>query len=75
MDTEPFFLTENEVCQLTGYKQPAKQREHLRRIGIAFTPAANGRPVVCRSTVEGFKNKKQPTAKPQAQWRPAIMKG
>lgn len=54
MTEEPFFLTDQDIADLTGYVRADKQREHLRLLGIPFFPDRNGRPRVAR---EAFRNK------------------
>lgn len=45
------FLTDLELEQLTGKKQPAAQRRALERVGIHYIPRADGRPVVQREDI------------------------
>lgn len=45
-ESSGFFLTPEEVALVTGRRQFASQRRHLRRIGMAFRVDADGRPVV-----------------------------
>lgn len=46
------FLTPDELHDLTGYKQPARQFRWLERNGYKQQRAANGRPIVLRSHIE-----------------------
>ena len=45
-------LTHDEIIDLTGYKQPKKQCEHLLSHGIRFLPGRDGRPRVSRAFLE-----------------------
>lgn len=47
------FLTEQEVADLTGYKQAGKQVAMLRRQGVPFHVNAAGHPKVARAVIEG----------------------
>lgn len=49
------FLTEDELHDLTGYRQPAKQVSHLRAQRIPFHTNKAGHPRVARATLEGSK--------------------
>jgi hypothetical protein len=62
------FLTEKEVSDLTGYKQPSKQVEMLRRQGIPFHVNAAGHPKIARAIIEGKTAKPEPT---QKTWTPS----
>ena len=46
VDTDPLFLTPEEVALLTGRKFKSKQIEALRQMFIPFRINANGRPIV-----------------------------
>lgn len=62
------FLTDEELYQLTGYKQAGKQCVVLRKQGVAFFTNAAGHPRVVRAVLEGGK---QPNpAQSMKQWRP-----
>lgn len=61
------FLTPDEVADLTGYRQPAKQVEHLRRQRIPFHLNRAGHPKVARAILEG---RAAAPAKP-ATWSPS----
>lgn len=61
------FLTELEVADLTGYKQPSKQVAMLRRQGIPFHINAAGHPKVARAILEGARQK----TKEPATWSPS----
>lgn len=47
------FLTNEELADLTGYQQVAKQAEQLKRQRIPFHTNAAGRPKVARAILEG----------------------
>jgi hypothetical protein len=65
------FLTEEEIATLTGKKMKSRQVEQLRRMGIAFYVNGGGRPVVCRSAVEGGKPASEVK---KARWQPNVLK-
>lgn len=60
------FLKPEELIELTGYKQAAKQTAMLRRQGIPFHVNAAGQPKVARAMIEGMR---QPKADPPT-WSP-----
>jgi hypothetical protein len=45
------FLTQEEIKQLTGYKNPSAQMRWLQREGFYFRVAADGRPRVLKQFV------------------------
>jgi hypothetical protein len=47
------FLSEDELADLTGYKQARKQIAMLRRQGVPFHVNAAGHPKVARAIIEG----------------------
>ena len=49
------FLTELELVELTGYRQPAKQVAHLKAQRIPFHVNRAGHPRVARAILEGGK--------------------
>lgn len=49
------FLTNDELVELTGYRQASKQVRHLREQRIAFHLNKAGQPKVARATIEGRK--------------------
>ena len=66
------FLTPDEICELTGYKQPAKQIMALRRQGVRVFVRRDGQPKVLRSALE---NKREPEpAKPNLEPMPSLRK-
>lgn len=67
VDTDPLFLTPEEVALLTGRKFKSKQIEALRQMFIPFRINANGR-AITRSSIEGRQNKEIATTK---KWQPA----
>ena len=64
------FLSAEELYDLTGYRNPTKQCEHLRTLGIAFLLNARGYPRVSRSVIEPSSKNSKP--KPQKTWQPKI---
>jgi Tol biopolymer transport system component len=48
-------LTQEELTELTGYKQPSKQLMHLRAQRIPFFTNRAGHPKVARAALEGKK--------------------
>lgn len=62
------FLTDEELYQLTGYKQPSKQVAMLRCQGVPFHVNAAGHPKVARAVLEGGK---QTDSKRIATWSPS----
>lgn len=72
-DPAPFFLTEEEVYELTGRKVRRLQIEQLRRMLIPFHVNALGRPVITRVAVIGGPSaKEEPTS---SGWAPRVVKG
>lgn len=69
MDT--LFLNEDQLRELTGRKMRRLQIETLRVMGIPFRVNAAGRPVVCRSAVEGTGPSYNP--EPKSEWQPAVL--
>ena len=61
------FLNADELKELTGRAQRARQIAQLRLMGIAFWINAAGRPVVARAAIEGGK---ADTPQPKT-WEPA----
>lgn len=49
-------LSDQELEDLTAYKQPSKQIAWLKRHGVRFMVAANGHPRVLRKEVENTEN-------------------
>lgn len=47
------FLTEDEMIEMTGYRQPAKQIEWLQKWRIRHTVRRDGHPRVTLAAVEG----------------------
>ncbi|WP_274585349.1 DUF4224 domain-containing protein [Neisseria leonii] len=71
---DSIFLTDAELAELTGYCQPKKQAEHLRKLGIPFLPNARGVPKVTRSAIEGRTAGKAGKAEPvRKKWQPAVL--
>ncbi|ULJ60824.1 DUF4224 domain-containing protein [Wielerella bovis] len=64
------FLSAEELYDLTGYRSPKKQCEHLRTQGIAFLINARGYPRVSRTTIE--QSDKVAKHKPQKTWQPKV---
>lgn len=65
------FLTEEELFQLTGFKQKSRQAARLRELGVAFYLSAHGHPAVIRSAVEGGK---KAVVESKEGWKPAWAK-
>lgn len=55
MSDSPFsmFLTDEELAELTGYRQPLKQAQQLKAQRIPFHLNRAGRPKVARAILEG----------------------
>jgi hypothetical protein len=66
------FLTASELSELTGRKRHQHQIAWLRLSGIPFRVNAAGRPVVCRSAVEGTPG---PISTPGQDWQPRVLRG
>jgi len=64
------FLTADDLVILTGRKRRALQIQALRSMGIPFRVNAAGRPVVCRSAVEGVAGGQQMADA----WQPRVLK-
>lgn len=47
------FLTAEELHELTGYTQRARQIAQLRKMGVPFFVNAAGRPVVVKAALSG----------------------
>ena len=62
------FLTDEELVQLTGYRQASKQVAHLKAQRIPFYTNRAGHPRVARAVLEG---RKVVTPKPAATWSPS----
>lgn len=67
----PLFLTDSEIVQLTARKVKRCQIDALRQMGIPFRVNASGRPVVCRSAVEGGRSAYTVET---TSWQPAVLK-
>ncbi|NMG32305.1 DUF4224 domain-containing protein [Aromatoleum evansii] len=72
-EPSPFFLTEQEVFELTGRKVRRLQIEQLKRMLIPFHVNALGRPVVTRGAIVGGLGDKNDVAK--SGWEPRVIKG
>lgn len=68
---DPMFLTEDELVELTGYRQPSKQIVHLRAQRIPFHPNKAGHPRVTRAAVEGRKVASAPAQASKTTWSPS----
>lgn len=64
------FLTREELIELTGYKQAAKQVTHLRSQRIPFHVNRCGQPRVVKALMEGGGGAKFSSAKPAKTWSP-----
>lgn len=61
------FLTDEELFDLTGYRQPSKQVAHLKLQRIPFHLNRAGHPKVARAILEG----RRPEPKKDATWSPS----
>lgn len=61
------FLTDDELFELTGYRQAAKQIAMLRKQGVPFHVNAANHPKVARAVIEGKHAKPTETVK---EWVP-----
>ena len=73
-NTEPLFLTADEVETLTGYKRHKNQAIRLAEIGIPFTPNAAGRPIVARAIFIGTMTASTAGKKPRTAWKSNVTK-
>lgn len=65
------FLTADQLRQLTGCAQKAKQVEQLRRMGVPFWVNARGQAVVACSAVNGAP-KAEAKAQPRTRVEPRV---
>lgn len=65
------FLSQEDVCVLTGKKRSGAQIRVLRQMSIPFFVNASGRPVVPRSVIDGSVVK---APKSVAGWQPDFAK-
>lgn len=68
---ETFFLTDEEVGRLTGLKRKSAQVAWLRKSGIPFRVNAAGRPIICRSQLDGSNTR---PAVASSEWTPAVLR-
>ena len=52
--TDQYLLTAQDLCQLTGFKRPGKQRDRLKELNIAYIEDHRGYPVVRASDVQSY---------------------
>jgi len=64
------FLTEDELVDLTGYRQAAKQVAHLKAQRIPFHTNRAGHPRVARAILEGAKASAEKAAT-KTTWSPS----
>ena len=65
------FLTDEEVADLTGYRQARKQVAMLKMQGVPFYVNAAGHPKVARAIIEQRHAKSQAQAQAKAkEWTP-----
>lgn len=57
------FLTDDEVAELTGYRQRRKQVEMLKRQRVPYHVNAAGQPKVARAVLEGARGDRNGQAK------------
>ena len=72
------FLNHVELEQYTGYKRPSDQIKALRKNGVPFDLARNGRPVVLKEAVEqrlSFQNKSYSAKRVALNLSPITRKG
>lgn len=69
--TDELFLNERELVELTGYRQPRKQAQHLRAQRIPFHQNRAGHPRVARAAVEGRKVAAASTNSNKTTWSPS----
>ena len=62
------FLTDEELFELTGYRQPSKQVAHLKAQRIPFHLNRAGHPRVARAILEGAKAQKTAPATWSPSW-------
>ena len=72
-EPSPFFLTEQELFELTGHRLRRLQIEQLKRMLIPFHINALGRPVVTRGAIVGGSGDKDNAA--TSGWEPRVIKG
>jgi hypothetical protein len=67
----PLFLNDEQIDELTGRKVRRLQCDALRLMGIPFHINMAGKPIVCRSALEG-----RPPAHNQKsqEWHPAVLR-
>lgn len=70
--TEPLFLSEAEIADLTGLTQAASQIKWLRKYGIKVYRRADGKPRVPRAT---FESQARPTPPAPAQPNFEVLRG
>lgn len=56
--SDMIFLTDEEMIELTGYRQPAAQIRFLQKWRIRHVVNRNGRPKVTQAAVEGSERPK-----------------
>lgn len=54
------FLTPDDVARLTGRKRFSAQRRALDALGIRYTRAATGEPLVRADALEGGRKRREP---------------
>lgn len=68
--SDPLFLTDDELAELTGRRVRRLQIEALRKMMIPFRVNALGRPVVTRAAVLGQQSVQ---ATPSPRWAPSLV--
>ena len=66
----PLFLNDEQITELTGRKIRRLQCEALRIMGIPFHINMAGKPIVCRSALEG---RRPDYNQPPQEWQPAVL--
>ena len=69
MGEYPFFLTDEEVRQLTGRVRKPQQVQWLKDQAIPFRVNATGNPIIVRSAIEG---RKETAPAPRRAWTPSL---
>lgn len=62
------FLTDQQLEVLTGRKYKSAQCKQLKIMGIPFRANAAGKPIVCRSHVEGMQSAAN-EPEPETTWK------
>lgn len=55
------YLTQKQIKGLTGYERPSKQIAWMKKYGLRFFVAADGRPRLLKSDLENKENQRHNT--------------